>query len=387
MKHLYLFLFTFFSLSSIGQTATVPSAGDGTVTDPYLISSLNELYWVSEQTFSTLDWSDGIYFLQTKDIDASDTANWSTGWIPIGGRDSQTLVSNNKIFKGIYNGNNFSISNLYISGNIIYNGLFGRIDKLGIVINLNISNINLSVGASAGKTGSLVGQNGGEVYNCSSSGTLTSSGSGVGGLVGQNTRNIQNSFSTATVIQTGGGQAGVLVGLNQFFIQNSFANGSVNGTDKTGGLVGSHQTTKRYIEKCYSNSTVANNGINVGGFLGWLEAGYIVDSNNNYWNSSKFVGIEGLGAKNGGKDAIYVASGLTGLTDDQIKNASNFSGWDFEGETTNGKYDLWKIGSDGYPTVYDNGTSGQELLILIGAQLPIGAVEKCPITILFLLET
>ena len=31
-------------------------------------------------------------------------------------------------------------------------------------------------------------------------------------------------------------------------------------------------------------------------------------------------------------------------------------------------------------------TSGQELLILIGAQLPIGAVEKCPITILFLLE-
>ena len=352
MKHLYLFLFTFFSLSAIGQTATEPS-GSGTATDPYLISSLNELYWVSEQTFSTLDWSDGKYFLQTKDIDASDTTNWNNGWIPIGGRDSQTLADNFKRFKGIYNGNNHSISDLYINSNIIYNGLFGRIDTQGKVVNLNISNVNLFVGDSGGKTGSLVGENGGDIYNCSSSGTLTSSSSGVGGLVGQNTRNIQNSYSTATVIQTVGGQAGGLVGLNQFYIKNSFANGSVNGTDKTGGLVGSYQTTKRYIEKCYSNSTVANNGINVGGFLGWLQSGSIVNSNNNYWNSSKFVGTEGLGAQNNG--TTYQASGLTGLTDDQIKNASNFSGWDFEGETTNGKYDLWKIGSDGYPTVYDNG--------------------------------
>ena len=124
MKHLYLFLFTFFSLSAIGQTATEPS-GSGTATDPYLISSLNELYWVSEQTFSTLDWSDGKYFLQTKDIDASDTTNWNNGWIPIGGRDSQTLADNDnyKRFKGIYNGNNHSISYLYINSNIIYNGL------------------------------------------------------------------------------------------------------------------------------------------------------------------------------------------------------------------------------------------------------------------------
>ncbi len=50
MKYLYLFLFTFISLSAIGQTAAEPS-GSGTATDPYLISSLNELYWVSEQTF------------------------------------------------------------------------------------------------------------------------------------------------------------------------------------------------------------------------------------------------------------------------------------------------------------------------------------------------
>ena len=119
MKHLYLFLFTFISLSAIGQTATEPS-GSGTATDPYLISSLNELYWVSEQTFSTLDWSDGKYFLQTKDIDASDTTNWSNGWIPIGGRDSHTLADNFKRFKGVYNGNNHSISDLYINSNIIY---------------------------------------------------------------------------------------------------------------------------------------------------------------------------------------------------------------------------------------------------------------------------
>ncbi len=66
MKYLYLFLFTFISLSAIGQTATEPS-GSGTATDPYLISSLNELYWVSkEQTFSNQSFSDGKYFFKLR---------------------------------------------------------------------------------------------------------------------------------------------------------------------------------------------------------------------------------------------------------------------------------------------------------------------------------
>ena len=327
MKYLYLFLFAFNSLSALGQTAAEPS-GSGTATDPYLISSLNELYWVSEQTFSTLDWSNGKYFLQTKDIDASDATNWSTGWIPIGGRGSQTLVSDNNIFKGIYNGDNHSISNIFVNSGISrYNGLFG-LTLNSVIINLKVSNVSIS--SNAAGTGSLVGKNGGTVYNCSSTGTITSTANTTGGLVGQNypkPAKIQASYSNCSVYsdkdQTGG-----LVGLNQQQILDSYANGIIQGNTKVGGLAGSLSYSNGYwFTRNYSNSTVAAIGSSVGVITGNGSA-----DNTNYSNISKY------------EESVSVSS-----------YASNFSGWDFEGETTNGKYDLWKIGSDGYPTVYDNG--------------------------------
>ena len=327
MKYLYFFLFTFISLSAIGQTAAEPS-GSGTATDPYLISSLNELYWVSEQTFSTLDWSNGKYFLQTKDIDASDATNWSTGWIPIGGRGSQTLVSDNNIFKGIYNGDNHSISNIFVNSGISrYNGLFG-LTLNSVIINLKVSNVSIS--SNAAGTGSLVGKNGGTVYNCSSTGTITSTANTTGGLVGQNypkPAKIQASYSNCSVYsdkdQTGG-----LVGLNQQKILDSYANGIIQGNTKVGGLAGSLSYSNGYwFTRNYSNSTVAAIGSSVG-----VITGNGIADNTNYSNISKY------------EESVSVSS-----------YTSNFSGWDFEGETTNGKYDLWKIGSDGYPTVYDNG--------------------------------
>ena len=203
MKYLYLFLFTFISLSAIGQTAAEPS-GSGTATDPYLISSLNELYWVSTKQIENQSFSDGKYFLQTKNIDASDTANWSNGWIPIGGRSSITPndSSDDESFEfgGTYNGSGFTINNLnYInnfSGNNL-NGLFGSV--IGTILNLSLA--NLSITTNSMKTGGLVGllKRGGKIYNCSTTGTITSTNNSAGGLVGQNQSTIFNSYSTCSV--------------------------------------------------------------------------------------------------------------------------------------------------------------------------------------------
>ena len=77
------------------QTSVAPS-GSGTATSPYVIESLSNLYWLS-QTSSV--W--GSTFVQTKDIDASETKGWndSLGFSPIG--DGITA------FKGIYHGREY----------------------------------------------------------------------------------------------------------------------------------------------------------------------------------------------------------------------------------------------------------------------------------------
>lgn len=80
-----------------GQTATAPS-GAGTSVSPYQISSLNNLYWISQ---NSLAW--GAYYQQTTDIDASSTSTWNSngsggyyGWTPIG--------NNTTPFTGHYDG-------------------------------------------------------------------------------------------------------------------------------------------------------------------------------------------------------------------------------------------------------------------------------------------
>jgi len=80
-------------------------SGDGSNTAPYQIASLSDLRWLS-QTPSAWD----SFFSQTADIDAQATESWDAGagFSPIG-------ISEAQCFTGTYNGNGYSISNLYIN--------------------------------------------------------------------------------------------------------------------------------------------------------------------------------------------------------------------------------------------------------------------------------
>lgn len=77
--------------------------GQGTQNDPYQISNLNDLRLLSE---TNEIWD--AYFIQTADIDATETKNWNngTGFLPIG--------SITKNFTGHYNGDHYSINKLFI---------------------------------------------------------------------------------------------------------------------------------------------------------------------------------------------------------------------------------------------------------------------------------
>ena len=81
-----------------------PSLGDGSEQNPYQIDTLAHLKWLSFSNSS----HDGKYFIQTSDINASETKSWSNGYgfRPIG---------NIHGFRAQYNGNRHKIFGLFIN--------------------------------------------------------------------------------------------------------------------------------------------------------------------------------------------------------------------------------------------------------------------------------
>lgn len=179
----FLFLSLFFG-SANAQTATAPS-GAGTLADPHLITSLNNLYWVSQNASS---WVSGKYFLQTTNIDAASTSGWNSGqgWSPIGNTTTA--------FSGNYNGGTYTISNLYINASSSTVGLFGSTNSSSVIKNLGVTSAGIS---SSYIVGAIVGENAGLIESCFATGNVSGTGTpwSVGGLVGTNTGTITKSYT------------------------------------------------------------------------------------------------------------------------------------------------------------------------------------------------
>jgi len=301
--------------------------GSGTEADPYLIANLDNLLYLS--TVPTL-WASGLYFLQTADIDASDTQNWNdgAGFSPIGfGDDGYEGYE----FRGSYNGDNHTISELFINRPEEERiGLFGKIDWA------EIRNLGLVEAFVAGevRTGGLVGYNCyySSITNSYSTGSVTGNCYSTGGLVGVNAGYITNSYSTGNI--TGNRFIGGLVGYNDYgHIFNCYSNGSVTGNDYTGGLVGYNNAGD--ITNCYCTGNVTGNDP-TGGLLG-VNAGYITNS---YWN----VETSGQTTSSGGEGRT-----TNEMTYPYAENT--FVGWNFELVWLE---DINYEHNNGYPYLRDN---------------------------------
>jgi len=227
-------LVIFFSLSSIAvvqaQTQTPPSnytTGHGlSSSDPYLISSLDNLYWLAVQVNSGTDFN-GVYFKQTTDIDLSSYS----AWIPIG--------TDSYFFTGNYDGNQKIIKNLTQNcSSYSFTGLFGAVSG-GSVKNLGVVNFSIAGSNSSGNIGGLIGgaQNS-TISNCYTSGSITLSGTSnqnnrIGGLLGEDygDNTITNCYSKCSF---------------------SFTASS----SSIGGLVGIKDDASGSINYCYSVSTM-----------------------------------------------------------------------------------------------------------------------------------
>lgn len=175
-----------------------------------------------------------------KNIDCSETINWNNGagFEPIG-----PLVNN--AFTGVLDGQNHTVTGLYINRSTTSDvGLFGV--SLGKIKNMGLINASIigqfGVGALAGDhVGTDSGAGGRIIENVFCTGGNVSGKQTVGGLVGGNTADINNSYSNCN-INGELGRTGGLVGSNGGWgrITNSYATGNINGSNRIGGLVGNN---------------------------------------------------------------------------------------------------------------------------------------------------
>ena len=237
------------------------------------------------------------------DIDLTDWIeqnNPSNGWQPIGVSSSA--------FKGIFDGNNHTISGLTINRPSTENvGFFGYIDAAtiknltvkgnveggthvggicGAAGSVTFSNCNFTQGGSFGikshgnNSGGIAGYVTGQliVSQCSCNATILGNGDNTGGLIGyaNDAVTMSNNQVRGNIKGTGlytGGIIGYILIYEQISLQKCIATGTVQGNDNVGGVVGGYQRsgykkTSDEINKC-SFVGKLKGANNVGGILGY----------------------------------------------------------------------------------------------------------------------
>ena len=227
----------------------------------------------------------------SRDLDFNDddsyssTANkitWTTGtgWDPIGHYYPYIRRWRSRPFVAIFDGNGHTISNLMINRYGVASGLFGRAGGGSKIINIGLLNVDV-VGYD--KVGSLVGGSSGSITNSYATGSVTGTEGTVGGLVGYNQYggSITNSYATCSVIGTGDLiSVGGLAGENAHggaAITNSFATGSVKGSGDSSPHVGG--LVGLNFSASITNSYATGSAMAIAGYGGSFRVGGLVGSN------------------------------------------------------------------------------------------------------------
>ncbi len=158
-------------------------SGAGTESDPYLLSSDQDLQYLANSVNAGTSFS-GKFFLQTADINLVESQIFSDGFTPIGGFDG------NRPFSGTYDGGGHSISKMVING-VGKLAMFTNLQN-GCIKNLNLENANFSANGASNISGLVAVAGNSTISNVTVSGQLSASGEMpelyFAGMVGQATR-------------------------------------------------------------------------------------------------------------------------------------------------------------------------------------------------------
>ncbi|SHN79197.1 S-layer homology domain-containing protein [Paenibacillus sp. ov031] len=283
---------------------------------------------------------------------------------------------------------NLKLNDVSIKGNVIVGGLAGRSIEShieGVQISGNIQG-NMKVGGISGLSDKS------EYLNNSTNVAVIALGEdrdSLGGLVGESNKSTIIANAAEGIVSGYEAIGGLIGESNDNFIQQSYASGQVTGNYQVGGLIGqlnyesSHTIADNYVIGSVRSDAAGNNDFSaeaIGGLIG--EVNKVRRSSNtsqinvlnNYVaasvnvmsdNSSSPVDDQTIGSVIGNlndpenqviftnnyydlaKSSTNQQNGFnhaTGLTTEQMKQQSNFSGWDFDGVwTTRNRI------NDGYP--------------------------------------
>ena len=270
----------------IGQTIVTDfAAGSGTESDPFLISTPEDLQTMSGR------YDYGAYYKLTNDIDLTEwieTNSPTNGWIPV------TL-------RGTFDGGGHTISGLWCDS-VSVAGLFSEIIHGAVAKNIKIT-IPEGKAICGSNAGGIAGRNNGSITYCTVTGTVQSNEHSAGGIAG-NTNSINN------------------------VIGNCMFTGTVQGIDCAGGIAGGASS----IYKCYTSGDIIASGIEccVGGIVGTADSisdcYSTADVTSKYLNSyaggiTGKIGYEGVVERCYSDGAIlgYTAAGVCGYSDDNAK--------------------------------------------------------------------
>ena len=183
-------------------------------------------------------------------------------WTPIG-------IDFDNQYTGTFDGGNYTITGLTMTGSDEYAGLFGYIGSGGTVKNVKLEDVQIESDNQYGCVGGVAGNSDGNIENCSVSGSVSSRCT-AGGVVGQQFGgSITLCGSSATVKGTGevGGVAGKTD--NSATLTACYATGNVTferaSTINTfaGGVVGLNGTGS-ILTACYATGNVTGTGTGTG---------------------------------------------------------------------------------------------------------------------------
>ena len=226
-----------------GGTFNTPMTGSGTETDPYQISTADQLKLFRDIVNGSNGQTQnrGAYAVLTANIDLNNEP-----WTPIG-----NYTEGNQIYyEGTFDGGGYTISGLNITGEFVYAGLFGTV-KDGTIKSLTVagkvspSNSQCIVGGIVGYASNAVIKNCGN--HCSVTGRTTSI---IGGIAGFNSSGaIIDCYNVGTISGINYAEAiGGIVGSNSGTISNCYNVGTVSNDTSVGEIAGHNSGT---VENCY----------------------------------------------------------------------------------------------------------------------------------------
>ncbi|MCB5230340.1 MAG: GLUG motif-containing protein [Candidatus Cloacimonas sp.] len=301
------------------------AGGFGTEADPWKVQTAEQLNLVRKYVETET------HFIQIDNIDL----NEEEGWEPIGIYYNYFDDYGSELFNGVYDGNGYHISGLYINNtDVNYIGLFVGV-KNGVIKNLYVKDANITGRSAIGGIAGIIGKES-RIENCHFSGEITGK-SRLGGIVGESRHSLIEKCSNLGNIKG----LSVLGGIGGFFVEtnlsNSFNLGYIEGEFDIGGLVGGIEPgidSKCEIIKCYSAGKVSGSAIT----RPYVGSGAF-DYSLSYWDTIT-VGLD--------NDFYEIAKTTEEMTYPYGENT--YVDWDFDNIW---KHDCDHSKNDGYPYLWE----------------------------------